>query len=55
MPCNVIVRELGDDVTVEALDPGLMASMTGHDDIAPIAAEARQLVGNALARLAAAG
>lgn len=52
LPCNVVVREEGDDVVVEAMDPGLMANVTGSDDMAPIAADARVLVGNALGRLA---
>jgi uncharacterized protein (DUF302 family) len=53
LPCNVVVRQVGDDVVVEALDPGLMASMTGNDEVAPIAADARRQVNNALARLMA--
>ncbi len=51
LPCNVAVRESSDGVVVEAMDPGLMASITGNADMAPIAAEARQLVNQALARL----
>lgn len=51
LPCNVVVREADGTVIVEAMDPGLMASMTNSDAIAPIASEARQLVNNALARL----
>ena len=53
LPCNVVVRQFGDYVMVEAMDPGLMASITGNDDIAPIAAEARELVGQALSHLMA--
>jgi uncharacterized protein (DUF302 family) len=53
LPCNVVVRQVGDDVVVEALDPGLMASMTGNDEVAPIAEDARRQVNNALARLMA--
>ncbi len=54
LPCNVVVREIGDGkVQVDALDPGLMVSMTGEDELGPIAAEARRLVGDALAALAA--
>ena len=52
LPCNVVVRQLGDDVMVEAMDPGLMASISGVEDIKPIAAEARSLVNDALSRLA---
>jgi hypothetical protein len=39
-------------VHVDALDPGLMVSMTSRDELAPIAAEARRLMGEALASLA---
>ncbi len=53
LPCNVVVRQFGDYVMVEAMDPGLMASITGNDDIAPIAAEARELVSQALSHLMA--
>lgn len=51
LPCNVVVRESDGDVIVEAMDPGLMANISGSDGMAPIAAEARQLVSNALDRL----
>jgi uncharacterized protein (DUF302 family) len=52
LPCNVVVRQVGNTVQVDALDPGLMVSMTSLDELGPIAAEARRLVGNALASLA---
>lgn len=51
LPCNVVVRECDGDVVVEAMDPGLMANVTGSDDMAPIAADARMLVSRALGRL----
>jgi uncharacterized protein (DUF302 family) len=53
LPCNVVVREVDGTVHVDALDPGLMVSMTSRDELAPIAAEARRLIGDALASLAA--
>jgi len=53
LPCNVVVRQVGDMVQVDALDPGLMVSMTSLDELGPIAAEARRLIGEALAALAA--
>lgn len=53
LPCNVIVRETSGGVAVEALDPGLMASISDNDDMRPIADEARVLVGNALSSLMA--
>ena len=52
LPCNVVVRQVGNAVQVDALDPGLMVSMTSLDELGPIAAEARRLIGNALASLA---
>ena len=53
LPCNVVVREIaGGLVQVDALDPGLMVSMTSVDELGPIAAEARRLIGEALAALA---
>lgn len=51
LPCNVVVRRTGRDVVVEALDPGLMATITGSAAIEPIADEARGRIGAALARL----
>jgi len=53
LPCNVVVHEVEGTVHVDALDPGLMVSMTGQDELAPIAAEARRLIGNALTAVAA--
>ena len=52
LPCNVVVRETDSDVTVEALDPGLMSSLTGNEELGPVADEARRLLGDALSRLA---
>jgi uncharacterized protein (DUF302 family) len=55
LPCNVVVREVDDGrVSVDAMDPGLMGSMTGSADVEPIAAEARELVNQAFADLVAA-
>ncbi|MCP3988996.1 MAG: DUF302 domain-containing protein [Actinomycetia bacterium] len=53
LPCNVVVRQTGDGVMVEAMDPALMASVTGNPAMGPIADEAGQLVTNALLRLQA--
>jgi uncharacterized protein (DUF302 family) len=55
LPCNVVVRQVGEDVVVEAMDPGLMATIVESPSIRPIADEARRLVGNALERLSASG
>ena len=51
LPCNVVVREIAGGVLVEALDPGLMATLVGRQEIRPIADEARQVLGDALGRL----
>jgi len=53
LPCNVTVREREGEIVVEAMDPGVMATLSGSDAIRPIADEARRLVSNALERLAA--
>lgn len=53
LPCNVVVREVGDRVYVDAMDPGLMVSMTGREALEPVAAEARTLVNDALRAVAA--
>jgi uncharacterized protein (DUF302 family) len=53
LPCNVVVRRAGGSVVVEAMDPGLMATIVESPSIRPIADEARRLVGNALERLGA--
>ncbi len=48
LPCNVVVRESEGDVMVEAMDPGVMSTLTGNAAIAPIAADARARIGRAL-------
>lgn len=51
LPCNVCVRESDAGVVVEAMDPGLMSTLTGSEAVESVAAEARELINNALARL----
>lgn len=53
LPCNVVVREVEGRVYVDAMDPGLMASMTGSAELEPVAEEARELVNQALQKVAA--
>lgn len=53
LPCNVVVREHDGDVVVEAMDPKMMATISGNEAVAPIADEARELINNALVRLTA--
>lgn len=55
LPCNVVVRQVGGNVVVEAMDPGLMATIVESEAIRPIADEARRLVSNALEALSATG
>jgi uncharacterized protein (DUF302 family) len=54
LPCNVVIRAVDDKVSVDAMDPGLMATMSGRPELQPIADEARRLVNAALARVNAA-
>ncbi len=51
LPCNVVVRETESGVAVEAMDPGLMATIADHAEIQPVADEARLLIGKALSSL----
>ena len=53
LPCNVVVRESGERVVVEAMDPDIIGQLVGGEAIRPIAAEARRLVSNAMERLSA--
>lgn len=53
LPCNVVVRQAADGVLVEAMDPGIMATLVGTDAVRAVADEARRLIGTALATLAA--
>ncbi|MFG2546369.1 DUF302 domain-containing protein [Streptomyces sp. NPDC048594] len=52
LPCNVVVRSTGDHVIVQAVDPGTMVTLTGLDDMAPVAEEATRRLDAALASLA---
>ena len=54
LPCNVVVRESGGDVVVEAMDPGVMSTLTGSADLKPIADDARERVGRAMSAVATA-
>jgi uncharacterized protein (DUF302 family) len=48
LPCNVVVRVDDDGTVVEALDPRLMAEVTGAAGLAAIADEAARRVQRAL-------
>ena len=50
LPCNVVVYQ-GDaegETVIGVLDPEVQLAMTGRDDIAPLAAEVRETLGEAL-------
>ncbi|MGU3291066.1 DUF302 domain-containing protein [Williamsia sp. M5A3_1d] len=56
LPCNVVVRadttdESGRTMIVEAMNPDLMVSVTGESGLAPMAADAAELLGKAIAAL----
>ncbi|WP_030594119.1 DUF302 domain-containing protein [Streptomyces anulatus] len=55
LPCNVVVRADGDEVIVQAVDPGTMVTLTGLDAMAPVAEEATHRLDAALAAIEAAG
>jgi uncharacterized protein (DUF302 family) len=51
LPCNVAVRETEGGTVVEAMDPGLMATIADEQELKPLADEARRLLGDALNNL----
>ncbi|HZP54102.1 DUF302 domain-containing protein [Actinocrinis sp.] len=51
LPCNVVVRADGDATLVEALEPRMMVSVTGRDELEPVAQEAAAKLEAALAAL----
>jgi uncharacterized protein (DUF302 family) len=54
LPCNVVVRSEGAETVVEMLDPQVMVTVTGRDELAPVAHEAAQRLRAALDALASA-
>ncbi len=48
LPCNVVVRTDGGRTIVEALDPTIIAEVTGNPALGPIAEEAAQGIQGAL-------
>ena len=50
LPCNVMVQELAQgSCELAAMDPGIMAELTGNAELAELAQEARQRIERALA------
>jgi uncharacterized protein (DUF302 family) len=54
LPCNVVVRSDGAQTVVEMLDPQVMVTVTGRDELAPVADEAARRLRAALDGLASA-
>ena len=49
LPCNVVVRAVdGDQTVVEALDPAVMVTLTGNDNLGKVAEDARTRLAAAL-------
>lgn len=54
LPCNVVVRAAAPGRTVvEAVDPATVLGVTGRDDLAGVAGEARRRLTGALSQLTA--
>jgi uncharacterized protein (DUF302 family) len=51
LPCNVVVTERDGKTLVQALDPQVMVSVPGNDELKPIAAEAGERITKALEAL----
>lgn len=52
LPCNVVVREDGDDVVVEAMNPELMVQVSGDPELRSVADDATARLRSAIATLA---
>ncbi|GAA3058364.1 DUF302 domain-containing protein [Kitasatospora albolonga] len=52
LPCNVLVRTEAGRTVVEAADPQLLVTFTGHPELTPVADEAAERLRAALATLA---
>ncbi|WP_035934542.1 DUF302 domain-containing protein [Knoellia aerolata] len=51
LPCNVVVREVEDGTLIEAMDPEVMVTLTGNENLSAVAADARGRLTAALAAL----
>ncbi len=51
LPCNVVLRQAGDDTLVEALDPRAAFSVVDDAAVRPVADEARQRLERVMAAL----
>ena len=55
LPCNVVVRRVGDRTVVQALDPQVMVSVPGLPELQPVADEAGKRLAAALEVVATGG
>ena len=53
LPCNVVLREDGDDTLVEAMDPVAVLGLVDTPELDAVAREARERLGRALGALPA--
>jgi len=52
LPCNVVVRQdAAGGVHIEVMDPNVILTLVDHPDVAPMAAEVRQKLEQALAQV----
>ena len=51
LPCNVILRQVGDDVEVSAVDPVASMQSIDNDDLKRVAGEVRDLLAEAIAAI----
>lgn len=51
LPCNVVVRSVGDGVVVEMIDPQMLVEVTGNAELAGIAAEVAAALDEAMRSL----
>jgi uncharacterized protein (DUF302 family) len=52
LPCNVVVSGRDEGSKIQILDPMLMATVTGHDELQPLAQEATRRLQAVLEKLA---
>jgi uncharacterized protein (DUF302 family) len=51
LPCNVVVRAVSGGTLIEALDPQVMVTLAGRQELEPVAAEAARRLSAVLAAL----
>ncbi len=51
VPCNVVLRETPDGVTVETVDPGMLVEVTNAPELEPLAEQLREKIERVFAEL----